>query len=76
MKCPKCKKNTAFLWNEDGIQEPTKDYPVEIKCGGICAGNLEGSMNKDPIHIADLRIDIIVKRGSIALDAQVHPSPM
>lgn len=68
MKCPKCKKDSAFLWNEDGIQEPGRNQTVELKCGGECAGNVKDIMLNDPVHIADLLIDVIVKRGSMMID--------
>ena len=70
MKCPICKKDSAFLWSEDGIQEPARNFPVELKCGGKCAGNINGLFNKDPVHIADLYIDVIVKRSSIEINSE------
>jgi hypothetical protein len=68
MKCPRCKKETAFLWTEDGTPDPGRDVSIEIKCGGKCAGNINDCISNDPVHIADIRIDIIVKRNSINYD--------
>lgn len=68
MKCPICGDDSAFLWDEDGTPDPGKNIPITIRCGGKCKG--EDPIN-DPVHVASLEIDIVVKRGSLIIEEPI-----
>ena len=68
MKCPICGEDSAFLWSEDGIQEPGRNIPITIRCGGKCRGE---DVLSEPVHVACLEIDIIVKRGSVIVEPPI-----
>jgi hypothetical protein len=74
MKCPKCGKNTAFLCCGDEISQARKDIEVIIRCDGICMDRSDPEHNS-PEQVGTVNIDVIIKRGSIKMDAQNHPSP-
>ena len=61
MKCPKCGKNTAYLVRQDGITQPCKNLPVEIRC--------ECTMGEYqmPEGVGYCLIDVVLKRGSVKL---------
>ena len=62
MKCPVCGGNNAYLYGEDGVTQPGKDIEVQIRCEDCGGENLVEST------VANARIDVVLKRGSIELD--------
>lgn len=67
MICPICKKNTAYLWHEDGITKAGKNIIMSIMCGGVCQDK-NNSKYGEPEEVGTIEIDVIIKRGSL----QVH----